>query len=463
MKRFLLLFLVMMAGCRTIWGQSYTPGQIQESAGPTLSIRAVIAQALVGNAQLREASENYRLTFAKYLMYRGQFSPALIGEGLWSAGASSTPEWSAGLSWTLPWGWTISPGFSSSAVDPTRTAGTVVLEVPLLAKTPDYYANLERYYSSDLAQARATYLATQAQVVAQVGASYWTWAESLQKVKVWQLILSERQDMVADITRLVSLQARASADILLAKVEAAQAHLGSLDAQKLAVETAEALGLLIGQPIEPGVKPDAFPTTWLAEGAVWGESVVLTRQEYRALSAYAESQIGLAKSQSLQEDPMVSAKGGVLSDSGTSYLYGLEFSWPFFGNRKAGAEQTQSVITAQLNRRLALLRQMILSQCRVAQAQLKTQWESFQVTRELERDRLQIFFNEERKMRSGLSSLVDVLIEEQALENVRFQRLHAQKDYAVAMVQWGLTTGKLVDSTGQISWKYVIGDPFDRQ
>ncbi len=450
----------------------------QSQNTPThLPLTTVLTNALAHNQDLQDASENIRLSFAKTLNYQGQFAPILSAGALLSAHPKDAPfltqtQWTAGATWTTTWGWSLAPNLGLYEADPHLGTASLQFSLPLLGKTMDYYAQLAQYYSADLAQAKATYLYTKSTIVSQVVTAYWNWVSAKHKVELTTTILGERQNMAQSISRLVTYQVRPSSDVLQAQVQVLQAQLNSLDAQNTEVQTAQALSILTGTTITTTQTGDPLPATELPTTEP-DDNVITRRQDYLALRSYFQSQLGYAQSQLLQQDPALTLTTGIeldtndnglqglkssLQNGQLAYLVGVNIAFPFINDQKESARQTYQIISHQSNRKLDYLHQLILTQCRISRFALQTAWKTTQLAQTQEQNYGQIFNNEQKKMNLGLSSFLDVLLQEQSLENARFQYLQAQTNYAVAMVQWGTTSGQLIHADGSLDWTFILGE-----
>ncbi len=411
------------------------------------------------NQRLLEASENYRLSYAKYLSFQSQFLPTLSATSVWNGGQDYLLN--TQVNFMTDWGLGVTPQLSKSST--ASVSGALGLSLPIRGQAAPYFFLQRSFYLDDLVAAQATYRFEKSAAVAQVIKAYWEWVEADARALSAQMMQTLRQEMLGKISKLIEAQVRPSSDHLVARAQARQSHMDRLDARADRLRTIQALSEWVGFPLEAENYQVGTPLP--SEEYQLPDyycDPTLYRDDYRSLVAQSRSQLAYLRSLDLASDPALSLVGSIeqptLGSGPLSYQVGFLFQLPIWNVQQESARLNYDTIASRFQRQLDFLSISLRSQEIRYRLRLKDTWESYSLSLEHERDFSQIYENELKKMTFGDATLLDVLIQIQNRESAIFQRLEYQKIYAQTRVDWGFSTGLLLHSDGTLNWELILGD-----
>ena len=309
--------------------------------------------------------------------------------------------------------------------------------------------------------------------------AYWGICRAYQLVQIWESLEKSAQELVQMTQKLADADQRPASDINPAEANLAQRIASKISAQRTLSDATKQLGAAMGiSPAETariGLPADAFPNpgpdaplSRLDDPTSYLETASRYRADLRALSRQEEASRILtagAKNALLPElNLQVSAGYNGLSDgkavgtyfkslsdqlAGPNYSTGFTFSYPL-GNDQARGQLIQYMA---MLRQTALKRQNLDRTIGINVLKLLTDLQEH--VRELNTYRRAVRYyeasvrDEKEKMRLGMSTMNQIFVIEDRLQNSMLSETEAQMNYANNLAQLYFQMGRLITHEGK--------------
>jgi multidrug efflux system outer membrane protein len=308
-------------------------------------LQQLIAQALANNRDLRVAVLNIQLARAQYRVQRSNLVPAINASG------SYTKEKLPAVETGLPY--SITESFYQAGV------GVSAFELDLFGRVRSLtHAALEQYLAQE--QARRS---TQLSLIAQIADAYLTLASDHELQQLAQQTLKSQEDSYGLTQKRHAIGAVSGVDLAQAQTTVEQARADAARYDGNIAQDIDALTLLVGAPVDPGLLPQDFDSKTLGIDALPAglPSTVLLRRpdvlQAEHLLRSASADIGAARAAFF---PTISLTGTIgsaspalsgLFKSGTgSWTFMPQATLPLFH----GGELIGNLSVARTNRDIAL-------------------------------------------------------------------------------------------------------------
>lgn len=430
------------------------------------------------------------------LSARGQFDPVLTASlthsheetpSSGSAASETTQVGSTlGLTQQLRTGLRLEPEIAlvrDQSADPTSNQATVsfTLRQPLLrGRGREAVAAGERAADRERAATQLDYRHRIAERLRTVVAQYWSVAAAMRNLEILRATEESSRGLLGTTRKLVAADLTPAAELVQLEADLVAREAARIGGERSLFAARQLLGREIGLP--PAVvrslplPADPFPELAPADLPPPAADIDFTqralahrddlqaakeRQEAagirrRAAENAVRMQLDLVFSPSYSSLVEGAGTGDYFSPlyrniPGLSTVVGLELSWPTRNRTARGnwiraqEEETQSALGVELAAlgvgtavltALDAVRRDALQLARAAQAE-----ELFERT----------VTNEEKKLRAGTSTLIDVITQRDRLTSARQRRVAAQLALAVALVDLRFETGTLLAADGELS------------
>ena len=203
-------------------------------------LQQLIAQALVNNRDLRVAVLNIQLARAQYRVQRSNLLPAINASG------SYTKEKLPGVVTGLPY--PITESFYEAGV------GVSSFELDLFGRVRSLtHAALEQYLAQEQARRSA-----QLSLIAQVADAYLTLASDRELQRLAQETLKSQEDSYGLTQKRHAIGAVSGLDLAQAQTTVESARADAARYEGNIAQDIDALGLLVGAPVDAGLLPQDF-------------------------------------------------------------------------------------------------------------------------------------------------------------------------------------------------------------
>lgn len=302
--------------------------------------------------------------------------------------------------------------------------------------------------------------------------AYWSAVEGDERVAIFEDSVRVQEELVELITMLIEADEITASELSRAKAQQASSRAALEDARRFFQEARSALADLMGLRVErqeqAPAPADPFPKL-LPLGALtatepdrWVLEAADRRDDYRAAQKLQESGGVLLRAARLGLKPRLDLGGrfwyNSLAESsgsealdgkwvGPSYNVSFDFEWPFANNTQEGrllqAESQQQIQTIDA----AELRRLIRSGVVQTFGSLEETRNQVGLAVEAVESYRMALAAEREKLRFNMSTLVDTLLTEQRLTEVRLSEASARRRYAQLLAQLRFETGTLISET----------------
>jgi len=317
---------------------------------------------------------------------------------------------------------------------------------------------------------------TTADSILKTVSSYW---DCIQAQRVYQ-ILEERKTraakLVDDIKRIVDADELPKAELDQVRADSSEKQSESINAFQNFLVARQQLGLTIGLPLEnltgfpiPNLE-DSIPEPNLEQDISYISQLpylqgsLSRRTDYHALMKIQKSVETLLKAArrnllprldfnlqfsyaGLEEGSQSRSLFRSLDPSdlvGLSALGILSMDWPFGRNKAKGNLKRLEAVHQQSFIRLQDLSRQVFSEILVAGEELKSTAKAFQKAKEANEMFENAVGNEEKKLKLGVSTLIDLIATEDRFTSSKINVLGAQIRYTKALVKLRFATGTLL-------------------
>ncbi|MCH9648184.1 MAG: TolC family protein [Deltaproteobacteria bacterium] len=302
--------------------------------------------------------------------------------------------------------------------------------------------------------------------------AYWSAVEGEERVAVLEDSVRVQEELVELISMLIEADEVTASELSRGKAQQASSRAALEDARRFSQEArldlADLMGLAVERQEQAPAPADPFPKL-LPLGSLdasqpdrWVAEAVDRRDDYRAALKLRESGGVLLRAARLGLKPRLDLGGrfwyNALAENsgsealdgkwvGPSYSVNFDFEWPFANNTQEGRllqaesqEQIQTIDATELGRRIrsAVVQAFgSLQETRTQVGLASEAVENYHLALAAERE----------KLRFNMSTLVDTLLTEQRLTEVRLSHASARRRYAQLLAQLRFETGTLISET----------------
>ena len=330
----------------------------------------------------------------------------------------------------------------------------------------------ERAAQFDFEASLATLRHSAAVSVLNTALAYWSAVEIGDRVSIFEDSVRVQGELVELIEMLIEADEITASELSRARAQQSSGRAALEDARRsyheARVALADALGLQVEMLEQAPAPSDEFPSLLplgslaAAEPDRWVLTAAQRRDDYRAAVKLRESGGVLLRAARLGLKPRLDVGGrfwyNALAESsgseafdgkwvGPSYSVNFDFEWPFANNTQEGRlvqaqsqEQIQAIDVAELRRRIRSGVVQVFASLEETRTQAA-------LAREAVENYVKALAAEREKLRFNMSTLVDTLLTEQRLTEVRLGEASARRRYAQLLAQLRFETGTLVFET----------------
>lgn len=458
-----------------------------------MSLRTSIELALANDPNVALVETQVLFARGNLLIAAGEFDlviDASLGQSdleLPATETTSTEErtlvYNLGLSQKLRSGLVLEPGLELVRSDdgvPISNQGIVswVFRQPLLrGRGRATTTATERAAEQELSASQLDLRQTLAERLRAVAVQYWQTLSAVFNLEILRLTEERSRDLLETTRRLVEADVTPAADLIQVEADLAAREAARIEGEGMLFAARQDLGREIG--LEPAAlaslpaPTDSFPELIPegippAETAFWIDTALDARADLLAARARLEAaEILLRAADNLLKpqldlvlEPSYSSlvEGSEPGDffapllrnvPGLSTSLVLDFSWPV-RNRQARGERTLREAARQENElRIELLERQIGAEVPTALDGARRGAQQLVQARRAVELFEQAVENEEKKLRAGTSTLLDVLSQRDRLTAARQREVAAQLALALALVELRFQTGTLLERDGQ--------------
>jgi outer membrane protein TolC len=396
---------------------------------------------------------------------------------------------SAGLTKQFEWGMSVSPTIQLQRTDVTLPAGLSSTVGPNSSAIVNLHVSqpiLRNFGSASSAEYRAALLQAEAanhdlqEVIAErvlaVVLAYWRYVGATKNLEVLVAAEDRAQQILSDGKALVRADERPAADLAQLEANLADRMRARIDAEQVTYDARIALAVEMGIDLEKGAAlpppttaaPEPprlelnIPVGRLIEGALARRQDLASAKARTSASAIlvAQAENALLPELDVVGDigymGLVNAIGGkdfflpvVKNAPGVNAHIGLLLRWPVtaieargFVHRATAGHQENEIARNDLARRIGLnvaSRATALNASTRSLARAKAAAASYKTAVE----------NERTKLKSGLSTIIDVILTEDKMTNARLNEISDQERYAELVAQLAFEAGTITEPEGE--------------
>lgn len=466
----------------------------EESKAIDLGLLEVIAMTLEHDPNIALVNSQLLASQGALLSAQGRFDPTLSSAlsrsdqktplDETSTSESTTLRSTVGLTQQLRGGLSLEPEIEllrTADDDPTVNAATVsfTLRQPLLrGRGREVVAAAELAAAREVEASRLDLRHAVSQRLSTVVSQYWSVAAAMRNLDILRATEESSRRLLETTRKLIAADVTPAAELVQLEADLAAKEAARIGGERALFESRQALGREIGlEPAEirslplpadpfPTIEPEAVPLP--ADGAYLTEQALDERADLQAARARVEAarirlraaedavrvRLDLVLTPSYSSRVEGEGTGDFLSPlfdnvPGLSTSLGFSLSWSTW-NRKARGDLLQ----AEAAREQSALRVELAS--RSIGAEIPTaidavRQDARQLVKAIQAVELfaQAVENEEKKLRAGTSTLIDVISQRDRLTAARQRTVSAQLALALALLELRFQTGTLLAVEGE--------------
>ncbi|MCP4662720.1 MAG: TolC family protein [bacterium] len=446
------------------------------------NIALVESQLAASRGSLLSAQGRFDPTLSSSLTRSDQETP--VDDS--STTETTTLRSTVGLTQELRTGLSLEPEIAllrTADADPTVNQATVsfTLRQPLLrGRGREVVASGELSAARELEASRLDLRYTISQRLRSVITQYWSVAAAMRNLDILRVTEESSRRLLETTRKLIAADITPAAELVQLEADLASKEAARIGGERSLFEARQDLGREIGlEPLKirslplpadpfPTIEPEEVPLP--ADAAYLTERALAERADLQAVSARLEAagirlraaedalrlQLDLVLTPSYSSLVEGAGTGDYFSPlydnvPGLSTSLGFSLSWPTW-NRKARGD----LIQAQAAREQGALRVELAARsigAEIPTALDAVRQDALQLVKAVQAVGLfeQTVENEEKKLRAGSSTLIDVITQRDRLTAARQRRVSAQLALALALIELRFQTGTLLAVEGEAS------------